>query len=39
MGFCLSPAVAGALPPLVADIAKEALELASFCPTAAANMA
>jgi hydrogenase maturation protease len=39
MGFCLSPALAGALPPLVADIAKEALELASFCPTAAANMA
>jgi hydrogenase maturation protease len=39
MGFCLSPAVAGALPLFVADIAEEALELASFCPTAAANMA
>jgi hydrogenase maturation protease len=37
MGFCLSPAVAGALPPLVADIAKEVLELASIDPPAAAT--
>lgn len=39
MGMTLSPAVAAALPTFCADIAREALYLASNCPPAFASMA
>ena len=38
-GFSLSPSVTATLPSFVAAVAQEALELASFCPPAAANRA